>query len=187
MTMARWSEDVLYAQLNKLRTSCVRDGSTYIYPLWKSLLHHWFSDPERKVFLVSPFLDTPRLVDLCQTILDHRIEANLEAFYVRQASDRTRTIFEVKRDALKKFDAKDQMFLEYKVFSSIIYPMKTFHGKFIACVKGKEAEVLVTSANFHGDHFEHSNMETVFYQTMTENEFIRGFLSPIIASVQVQK
>ena len=183
----QWPASTLDQQLIKLRTCCVRDGSTYVYRLWKSLLHHWFADPQRKVYIVTPTLDTTRRVDICQIILQHRNQANLDAFFVRQQCDQDGKIFEVKQNALNKFDAKDQMFLEYKIYTNIIYPMKRFDAKFIACTKGDTAEVLVTSAGFHGDHFDHSNMETVQYQTMSDVEFIRGFLCPINASVHKQE
>ena len=137
---------------------------------------------------MTPFLDATRLADICQVILQHKLQANLEAFYVRQQCDRERKIHEVKQDALKQFrDAKDQMFIEYKIFSNIIYPMKRFHAKFMAGVKDGVAHVLITSANFHGDHFDCSNMETVKYVTMSEARFIRGFLGPINSSVTVHK
>ena len=186
--MFQWPAESVEEQLNKLRTGCVRDGSTYIYRLWQSLLHYWFSDPDCKVYLVTPFLDATRLADICHIILQHKLEANLDAFYVRQQCDRERKIHEVKQVTLKQFkDAKDKMFIEYKIFSNIIYPMKRFHAKFMACVKAGEAQVLVTSANFHGDHFECSNMETVQFQTMSEAQFIKHFLGPINASVTIHK
>lgn len=188
LSIDRWPVSTIKEQLNKLRTCCVRDGSTYIYRLWKSLLHSWFSDPDSKVYLVTPFLDASRLAEICQIILQHKNEASLDAFYVRQQCDRERKIHEVKQDALKLFkDANDKMFIEYKIFQSIIYPTKRFHAKFMACVKSGEAQVVVTSANFHGDHFEHSNMETVQFLTMSEAKFIKDILGPINSSVKVQK
>ncbi|XP_053393623.1 uncharacterized protein LOC123524539 [Mercenaria mercenaria] len=187
MSLDVWSGDTLQEQLDNIRTGCVRDGATFIYKLWKSVLHHWFSDPDRKIYIVTPFLDASRLVDVCNIILEHRLEADLDAFYVRQKCDYTRDIFEVKQNALEKYDAKDQMFIEYKIFSNIIYPLKRFHAKFIGCIKGNEAEVLITSANFHGDHFEYSNMDSVQYQTMSDVEFISQFLQPINASVLERK
>lgn len=188
LSIDKWPVSTIKEQLNKLCTCCVRDGSTYIYRLWKSLLHWWFSDPDSKVYLVTPFLDASRLAEICQIILQHKNEASLDAFYVRQQCDRERKIHEVKQDALKQFkDANDQMFIEYKIFANIIYPMKRFHAKFMARVKSGEAQVLVTSANFHADHFEHSNMETVQFLTMSETKFIKDILGPINSSITVQK
>ena len=183
----QWSGDILMEQLDVLRNGCVRDGSTFIYKLWKSVLHHWFSDPDRRVYIVTPFLDSARLVDVCDIILEHRLEANLDSFYVRQKCDRTRDIFEVKQNALEKYEVNDQVFIEYKIFNNIIYPLKRFHAKFIGCIKGNEAEVLITSANFHGDHFECSNMDSVQFQKMSDVEFISRYLAPVNASVLEKK
>lgn len=182
-----WTGDMLLGQLNNLRTGCVRDSSTYIYRLWKSLLHHWFSDPECKVYIVTPFLDTPRLVDICNIILEHRIEANLDSFHVRQMCDHSRDIHEVKRDAIQKYGVKDQVFIEYKIFANIFYPLKPFNAKFIACIKGEEAEVLSSSSSFHGNHFDYCNMDSIQYQTMSDIEFISRFLAPINATVLDKK
>ncbi|WAR18213.1 hypothetical protein MAR_000051 [Mya arenaria] len=185
MTLNVWPVDVLESQLRKLQTCCVRDGSTYIYRLWRSLLHNWLADPDRKVYIVTPFLDATRLTDICNIVIQHRIEANLDSIYVRQKCDENGfgTIQQVKKQTLDKYDAKEQMYIEYKIFSAMIYPFKRFHAKFIGCMKGNEAEVLSTSANFHGDHFDYSNMETVHYQKMSDVEFISKFLGPINASV----
>ncbi|KAK3583324.1 hypothetical protein CHS0354_038934 [Potamilus streckersoni] len=187
MTFDLWPDSVVESQLKKLQTPCVKDGSTYIYKLWKSLLNYWFKDTNRKVYLVSPFLDADRLVDVCHLIIQNRLTANLDIFYVNQQCNREQRIFEVKQKALKSFDAKDQMFVEYKIYSSIVYPMQKFHCKFIAAIKDEQAEILVTSASFHGDHFTCSNMDTLHFSTMSESEFIEKFLCPIQASANVRK
>jgi len=171
------------AQLSKLTTSCVRDGSTYIYRLWRSLLHHWLVDPARRVFIVTPFLDSARLIDICNIVLEHRLHANLDSVYVRQRCGDNTTIQQVKKATLDKFDAKNQMYIEYKIFSAIVYPVQRFNAAFLGCIKGDEAEVLSTSASFHGDNFDHSNMNTVHYQKMSDVDFIAKFLGPINASV----
>lgn len=176
---------MLQAQLDSLQTGCVRDGGSYIYKLWKSVLHHWFSDANRKVCIVSPYLDSARLVDVCNIVLQHRLTANLDAFYVRQKCDDSKMIYEVKKEALDDFGPKDQMFLEYKIYSQIIYPMKKFNAKFIGCIHGDNAEVLTTSASFHGDNFDTYSMNAVQYQTMPAVEFITKYLAPINASVHV--
>ncbi|KAL3874356.1 hypothetical protein ACJMK2_037384 [Sinanodonta woodiana] len=187
MTFDLWPDSVVASQLKKLQTPCVKDGSTYIYKLWKSLLNYWFKDTKIKVYLVSPFLDAERLVDLCKLIIQNRLTANLDVFYVNQQCSKEQRIFEVKQKALKSFDAKEQMFVEYKIYSSIVYPLQKFDCKFIASVKDEQADILVTSASFHGDHFTCSNMNTIHFFTMTEAEFIRKFLCPIQASVNFRK
>ena len=186
-SILKWSPEITEAQLNKLQTSQVRDGATYIYKIWKSLLNHWCSDSSRRLYLVTPTLDVQRLADICTIILDHRLTANLDALYVRQKCDPNLSIFEVKQRVLNKFDAKDQMFLEYKIYSSIIYPVKNFTSSFIASVKGDIAEVLVTSSNFHAKDFCAATMGSVHYQEMSDIDFIHRFLGQINASVYEDK
>ncbi|KAL4238585.1 hypothetical protein ACF0H5_003292 [Mactra antiquata] len=187
MTVEKWPDDVLQGQLDSLQNGCVRDGSTYIYQLWKATLQYWFSDTNRKVYIVSPYLDSTRLVDICNMVIKHRLTANLDAFYSHQKCDDTKMIYEVKQRALQKFGPKDQMFLEYKIYSQIINPLKKFNAKFIGCIHGNKAEVLTTSANFHGNDFELCSMNTVQYQVMSDVEFVTRFLAPINASVHVQE
>lgn len=185
--MLQWTDDTLQEQLDNLRTGCVKDGSTFIYRLWKSTLHHWFSEPDRKVYIVTPFLDAARLNDVCNIVLDHRLEANLDAIYVRSLCDHDRDIHSVKKNVIQKYRVHDQVFIEYKIYANIFYPLKNFHAKFIACIKGNTAEVLMTSASFHGDHFDYSNMDSVQYQTMSDVDFISRFLGPINASIFERK
>lgn len=123
------------------------------------------------------------MVDICNIIIGHRITANLDAIYVQRQSDQNQMIYDIKKKALDKFDAKEQMYLEYKIYSNVVYPSKRFNAKFIACIRGEVAEVLVTSASFHGDHFDRTSMDTVFYQKMPDVEFIATFLGQINASV----
>jgi len=160
----------------------VEDGPTFIYPLWQDCLDQWFSDPNTKVYMATPFLDTDRMIDICQLVLKHKLTANLEALFVRQCCDHKLQISDVRRIAQKIFPVRDQLFVEYKVYSSIVYPLKKFHAKFIAGVKNGTAEVLVTSASFHADHFVHPNFETVSYLTMPEEEFSHRFLRLLISS-----
>lgn len=182
MLLFQWPDDVLEKQTTSLTVCRVRDGTHYVYPLWKSLLDKWFSDASCRVFIVTPFLDATRLADICSIVLRHRLTANLDSIYVHQQCDKKLQIHDVKKRALDKFEPKEQMYLEYKIYSNMIYPAKKFNAAFIGCVKGDEARVLVTSASFHGNHFGSSCMETVFYQQMTEVEFVAKFLGQINAS-----
>ncbi|OWF42190.1 uncharacterized protein LOC110461445 [Mizuhopecten yessoensis] len=175
-------EEDLDSQLEKLRQGCVLDGPTVVYPLWKSLLDCWFSNQTNKVYLATPFLDTVRLSDVCHLVLKHKLTANLEAFYVRQNCDHKLQISDVKRNTQNRLEPKDQVFIEYKVYNRIVYPLKKFHTKFLACVSKGQAQVVVTSANFHADHFHFPNLESVQFLTMTEAEFIHRYLRTIQAS-----
>lgn len=175
-------DEDLDSQLEKLRQGSVEDGPTVVYPLWKALLDRWFSNHGNKVYLATPFLDTERLSDICQLVLKNKFTANLEALYVRQNCDHKLRISDLKRNAQNQLEPKDQLFIEYKVYNRIIYPLKRFHAKFLACVNKGKAHVLVTSANFHADHFHFPNLESVVYLTMPEAEFIHRFLRTIQAS-----
>lgn len=170
-------------QLSLLSTPVIRDGPTYIYKLWKSLLSYWLLDPERKVYLATPFLDTQRMVDICELVLQNFTTANIDAFYVRIKCNYNERISDVKRNAQNQFPGKQQPIIEYKLYNRIVYPLSTFHAKFIGCTDGKGgAEVLVTSANFTADHFEHHNLESVVFHKMSEADFIHKFIHPLSAS-----
>ncbi|CAH1792591.1 unnamed protein product [Owenia fusiformis] len=182
------SRESVHRQLESLnQVGGIKDGPTYIYKLWKSLLDMWISTEGNKVYIVSPFMDADRLADVAEICMNNAWTANnLTAIYARRICDGERTISDLKRDVLTYYnqDEKKKLFVEYKVFSKIIYPVKTFHAKFIATTKDGMADVLVTSANFHGSHFVRSNMETVFFVRMTEQEFLENYINPIKESVQ---
>ncbi|XP_060069061.1 uncharacterized protein LOC132549158 [Ylistrum balloti] len=172
----------LSSQLEKLRHGCVQDGPTVVYPLWKALLDHWFSDGANKVYIATPFLDTVRLQDICHLVLKHKFTANLEAFYVRQNCDHRLQISDIRRNAQNQLEPKDQVFIEYKVYNKTVYPLKRFNSKFLACVNNGQAQVMVTSASFHADHFHFPNLESVLFLTMSEADFIHRYLKTIQAS-----
>lgn len=132
--------------------------------------------------MASPCLDTTRLVTLCRLVLANRLSATLETFFVQHICDGDSRLPTVKRTALSRFDQKDQMFLEYKIFSSIFSPAAEFNSSFIAAIKDGQAEVLITSAGFHGDHFGRESKEFVIYQKMSAEDFKMDYLSPINCS-----
>lgn len=175
-------EDDLNCRLEKLRQGGVLDGPTVVYPLWKDLLDHWFSNQANKVYIATPFLDTVRLMDICQSVLQHKLTANLEALYVRKNCDHKLQISDLRRNVQNQLEPKDQVFIEYKVYSRIVYPLKRFHAKFMACVNNGQAQVMATSANFHADHFHYPNLDSVLFLTMSEAEFTHRYLRTIQAS-----
>ncbi|XP_062574009.1 uncharacterized protein LOC134235860 [Saccostrea cucullata] len=185
LSLDLWTGDVLNRQLTQLGTPIIKDGPNYIYKLWKSLLSHWLSNPDSHVYLATPFLDTDRMIDICDLVLKNFTTANIEAFFVRIKCNYTEKISDVKRNAQNHFPGKMQPVIEYKVYNSIVYPLSTFHAKFIGCTDGKGgAEVMVTSANFTADHFKHHNTESVAYHTMSEADFIHRFIKPLTNSRQ---
>lgn len=173
------------SQLAHLSTPVIKDGPTYIYKLWKSLLSQWLSNPDCKVYLATPFLDVERMTDICELVLKNFTTANIEAFYVRIKCNYNEKISDVKRTAQNWFPGKQQPIIEYKLYNRIVYPLSTFHCKFIGCTDGQGgAEVLVTSANFTADHFKHHNAESAVYHTMSEADFIQRFIRPLSFSRQ---
>ena len=174
-------------ELSGLSGGGVRDGFTYIYQLWKSLLNVWFGEEGTRVYLASPFIDTERLADVVEMLVDHKPNTNLEAFYTRTNADDMgkKKTAEMKREVLLKFDEKLGPFIEFHVYRNIMYPMRRFHAKFLAGVKEGVAKILVTSANFHGNHFAVENYETVVYMQMPEEEFLEKYIKPISAPVVV--
>lgn len=179
------SESALQHQLTKLQTGAVKDGPTYIYKIWKSLLNKWFSDGNYHVFIATPFLDSDRLDDICKLVLKNKLTASVDALYVRRQCDIDKDISDVKRTTQQRFAPQDQVFIEYKIYSSIIYPLTHFHAKFIAGIKDDRAEVLITSANFHAENFVRPNAENIMYGEMSASEFTAKYLRPITASVSM--
>jgi len=182
-----WTSDEL-DKLEELSLCTVKEGNA-IYPLWKDLLRHWFSRKNCEVYIVTPFMDPERLQDICSLMIEHSATAKLKLLFVRDQCHREfkieKSIEWVKRKAIGKFSKpEDKKFIEEeKVFPNIkilkeSIPKDYFHAKFIGSVIGEKAEVLVTSANFQGAHFNIPNLETVFYQDMTKQEFLDGMLKP---------
>lgn len=64
--------DMLYWQVLK-ESACVltghsslalRDGASYVYPMWRQLLNKWFSTDGCKVYVCSKHVDVSRFKDL---------------------------------------------------------------------------------------------------------------------------
>nr|XP_022293177.1 uncharacterized protein LOC111103887 [Crassostrea virginica] len=178
-----WTGQVLSQELSHLKTPVIRDGPTYIYKLWKSLLSYWLLDHERKVYLATPFLDTQRMVDIGKLVLQNFTTANIDAFYVRIKCNYDEKISDVKENAQNEFPEEQRLNIKNKLYDRIVYPLSTFHAKFIGCTDGMGgAEVLVTSANFTADHFKHHNLESVVFHKMSEANFTQEFILPLSAS-----
>lgn len=67
-----------------LRLPVIRPGKAYIYPLWKFLLSQWLSSDDHEVYLATPFLDTEKLTDICNIVIENLDTANIGAFFVRR-------------------------------------------------------------------------------------------------------
>ncbi|OWF52978.1 uncharacterized protein LOC110447012 [Mizuhopecten yessoensis] len=179
------------------------NGRTDIYPVWQSLLQRWFSESSTEVYIVTPFMDLERLYEICFFMLENQSAANLRAIYVREISnvrvpkknppkfipywkfgpgykpDDPEAYGALIRAFLDAFSPKYRSYVKEHVISKLTNPKSTFHGKFAAGVKANSAQVLITSANFQGHHFDHNNYETVCYSTMTKLDFEDRFLNNI--------
>lgn len=100
-------------------------------------------------------------------------------FFPGQARDDPNAYASLIAAIVDAFSPRYRGYVRDHVMSKLINPKSTFHGKFAAGVKVRGAEVLITSANFHGHHFDHNNYETVCYSTMTKEDFVHRFLSNI--------
>ena len=152
------------------------------------MLDKWFADETSQVYLVTPYLDQERFEDVCRIVLMNKADDRLENFIVRYKCNyfESTTIEDIKKDtttAMKGKHRLDEMMqsgLE-NIFKKIWIPgpSRKFHAKFISCVKGDEAEVFITSANFQKLHFGEHNLETVHYIKTTKTDFEERFLHPL--------
>ena len=129
--------------------------------------------------MASPFLDVVRLEDVIQIFLKHNTAGQMNTFFTRQKCDGEKLTVEIQKEAAANLPDKLKTLVEYKIYRRMIYPQNRFHAKFIAAVIDNEAEVLVTSANFHANHFAINNMETVSFSKMDKERFETEFLDPI--------
>ncbi|KAK7504733.1 hypothetical protein BaRGS_00003761, partial [Batillaria attramentaria] len=175
------SSSALSSQLETLKQGVMTDGAT-LYAVWTSLLNRWFSDPQTKVFIVTPAIDEPSLERLCHIVLNHRLTASLEMLATPLES-RCGHLADVRHNVMKKLTPKDRVFAEYKVYNSMVYPRAEFQAKFVAGLRGSSAEVLLTSADAKGKHFQEEHSSMVIFQELSAAEFDTRLLAPIIASI----
>lgn len=168
-------------KLQSLKTGCVCDGFAEVYKLWKSLLEKWFSTVGTSIYLSSPIIDSVRLRDVIGCYLRHRTEGQMHTFFVQQLCDPPLHTVEVQRQALSKFSAQLQTLIEYKIFRHMVYPQCRLNVKFIAGIKNGEAEVLLTSASFHAEHFTHKSLENVCFVRMSQSDFEQQYLEHLTA------
>lgn len=163
----------------------IKPGKTYIYPLWKSLLSRWLSKPSHTVYLATPYLDDKRMADICNIVIENADTANIRALFVRRKCLKTiheeKNITEIIENAMLNIPEDNHPIIKKTIFEKIFLqmPQKYFHSKFIGCTYKERAEVLITSANFTGSHFNIENYESVVYHEMTKAEFIERFLVPL--------
>ena len=133
---------------------------------------------------MTPFLDEQRMKDVCRIILMNDADDRLENFYAREKCNFSKSISDLQKTVLGELKSDDrskkmQTRVE-KIYEKITDPGKTFHAKFMCCVRGSKAEVFITSANFHGSHFDCNNLDTVHYITTTKKKFEEKFLQQLM-------
>lgn len=159
----------------------IKPGKTYIYPFWKFLLSRWLSKPSHVVYLATPYLDDKRMADICDIVIENPDTANIGALYVRRIRCwMKKNITEIIKKAMLNIPCENHPIIKKTIFEKIFLqkPQKRFHSKFIGCIYKERAEVLVTSANFTGWHFDAHNYESAVYHEMTRAEFIKRFIKP---------
>lgn len=154
---------------------------TYVYPLWRSLLNKWFSEEGTRIYLACPFLDNTRLADVTNIFMQYRVKGKLENWFTRFDCDLTnnRNVGQLQREVSSQLKTRDKTFAEYHILRKLLFPTQVFYAKFIAAIKDGEAEVLLTSANFHGNHFSRDSMETVIYLKMSFDDFMEKYVNPL--------
>ncbi len=146
-----------------------------------SLLNKWFADRGYTIYMASPEVDSDRLRDVIDVGLRYQYQGKLAAFYLNPNCDPANDISteEVKAKALKKYDARYQTYIEYSLLRQITLPATPVRARFVAGVKDDLAEVMVTSASFHGNSFLHHGLETVAYQEMSAVDFVKDYIEPL--------
>lgn len=166
--------------LDYLILPAIKPGKSFVYRLWKALLHEWLSYSDTEVYLVTPFLDEKRMTDICRIVIEHSGTANIKAFYVRETCCNRKTISSIIETVKKKPAYKTQpnkSTVDNKIFKKIRKTTdKYFHAKLIACTYKNNAMVLVTSANFSYGSFDYQNYESVVYREMTTARFLKRFI-----------
>lgn len=183
----QWSAKTLDEELLHLEKPAIKLGNSYIYPLWDALLSRWLSHPDYEVYLATPSLDNEKMTHIYRIVIQNQTTANIRAFYVRDECN-TFKGYDI-RDIIKKAKTmiKGELqedfstIIEEKITEKIVKPDvdRYFNAKFIACTHGEKAEVLVTSANFTGDHFDEESYESVVYHKMEKKEFHERFIEPL--------
>ncbi|XP_041354358.1 uncharacterized protein LOC121372152 [Gigantopelta aegis] len=172
--------DALSDQLQRLKVGASLEGPV-LYRLWRSILNSWFSDEDNLIYIVTPNMDSDRLVDICSLFLNNRLTANIGAICLPISRGNT-NVADVKRDAILQFEPKDQVMVEYKIYSNIVYPERPYQANFIACVRNGNVGMLLTTSDFHGDHFKEGNTSMAVYQSLEESDFMIRYLGPILSA-----
>ena len=150
-----------------------------LYRLWRSTLDLWFSDSQSRVFLVTPYIDSGRLIDLCELFLRHKLTACLDTLVVPLSSIHGKFAV-VRREAIRRFPVQEQVLLEYKILGKVIFPVVDILNSFLAVVKDGKAHVLHSNADFNAACFVTTSVTAVHYSHMEEELFMKNYIDPIL-------
>ena len=167
----------------------VVEAGPRVFKIWKSTLLFWLSSSQNEVYLVSPFLDEDILEEFLDIVLKKEETANIGFVFVREKCYKSLTFKKIWASTIGNYSTREKKVLGKTVLSKV-WEVKTeisyFHAKFIGCVntETREAEVLLTSANFTKDHFKKysggkQNNESLSYHKMETAEFRKRFIEPM--------
>lgn len=177
----QWTGSVLENYMEHVSSCCVREGYSFIYRLWKSLLLRWLSDGDTRVSMVTGRLDAARLRDCVDISLLRKSTANWEAILIPNLCDPPRqSKTEIQRECLKGLSSKDCLWVEYDLFQRMRTPDGRIFCNWIAGTRFGMTELLVTSCDFHGDVFDfEGGMATVQFLRMSDLMFNNEFVKPL--------
>ncbi|ELT88818.1 hypothetical protein CAPTEDRAFT_225167 [Capitella teleta] len=173
--MVFWSDAKIDGELESLAIGSLKDGFSYVYPLWRSLLKRWLQEEHARVTIATPHIDVDRLSDVGRLLLlSESAKENLDCVYANINTTQKR------REVLQGFPDLVKPHLEHFLFNRIVYPVKKIKCGFISCVDCKKsvARVLLTSACFSAESFGCHGNESVVYMEMSETEFDERFIQP---------
>ena len=193
----QWKKEIR-AKLESLRLPAIVGGHTEVYETWKNTLSFWLSSGNNKVYMATPFFHLVYLEEFLNIVWEKRRTANIGEIFVREECNkkRGRKFHEMLNTTINKYDLfpeKQTLFLREVLLKAPEMTTKPnyFHAKFIGCIntENEKAEVLLTSANFTGDHLDKftykytretgQNYESISYHDMSAYDFMRRFIEPL--------
>lgn len=190
-----WSSEEVENQLTDVlgNGGGLFDGSLYIYPLYLSVLRHWFSRADgATIYIASPLLDHIRLADIVNVCIRH-VNVQLGALYTNfddcdpdcpGASDAG----SVQQRVLYGYDsATVRAAAEYRTLRHVTHPprqgLAAGSGSFLARRRptGDGVDVILTGGSFHARHLRRNKLSSVVFLRTTVDAFRRRYLAPLEA------
>lgn len=192
------------AKLESFRLPAIVGGHTEVYETWKETLSFWLSSGNNEVYMATPFLHEEYLEEFLDIVCEKRKTANIGKIFVREKCDKSMGFHKMLNAKIEQYesDHEKQALLRDKVLSKapeMTTRPSNFHAKFIGCIntENEKAEVLLTSANFTGDHFDEftyknsvetgQNYESIAYHDMSAADFMRNFIEPMTGLQKIEK